>query len=759
MKNIISSITKLSLATLVVGVLASFLTTPPVSAAYVGGRLIDDPVFLNATSMSPAQIQSFLASKGSYLTNYTATETLDSYPNYGKNVSAAQIIYDAGQVYGFNPQAILATLQKEEGLVTDPSPDSGQINFAMGYACYDSTGCSKYSGFFNQVDNGTWQLRFNYERARGNNTWWNSSLSYPCGGSTQYYSPGLYSGNNVSFIDDYGTVYTNFVLENASTAALYCYTPHAYPGSTRQYYSGSYNFVLVFEQWFGPTQSSLLLKGSGSTVYLVYAGTRYGVPSGAVLDAYGLGGSRISATSDSYLNSLTNGGILTNLFVIQGDQTVYLADSGKRHGIPSGTYCTHWSLDCSHNIAAFPTSLGSLFPPAEIVQSIMVNKGTYYLMDNGVRKPFLSPNAVTERGYSMSSFTPINNLINSSQPVGGSLSQNTSLVKFGNSSAIYYYNAGNYTVIPSFDAYKSWFTASDYVFLDAISSYNSSPPASTGTFQPVVSYAGKTYVVDQYHKYDISSVANQWSSPQDATSKSALLGRIPTTVVNSQNVWQSPTGSIFAVESNAKRTIYTWDDFVDLGHKTSEVIGLSNWVTSGLTQGPGLLASAATFKYGNSPAIYVVGNGSQVYALSSMSDFSGYRLDPSKVRQLDAQTYSYYTQSAPLPLSYLVKDGGASTNVVSSSGEKVLMNTQALSNWGFNANQFALMSTNLLSRLPASNISPTFFASNGVIYYGATGQKHPIGSFETYKNMGGNSANTVSVGSEVINSVPTGSGY
>ena len=226
-------------------------------ANYVGNNLIDNSIYLNSTSMNQSQVQSFLSARGGYIASYSAYSSRDN-----ATISAAQIIYEAAQDYGINPQVILATLQKEQSLVTDPSPVSSQINYAMGYGCYDATGCSGNYGFANQVMNATWQLRFNYERASGNNSWWNSSIGYACNGTTRYYSAALKPGNNVIFYDDYGTAYTQFTINNAATASLYCYTPHAYPGSSAQYYSGSYNFVTAFEQWFGSTQPSITVTSS-----------------------------------------------------------------------------------------------------------------------------------------------------------------------------------------------------------------------------------------------------------------------------------------------------------------------------------------------------------------------------------------------------------------------------------------------------------------------------------------------------------------
>lgn len=245
--------------------LASVAIPPKASASYYSPNLIDNSKFTNYSSMGVNAIQSFLISKGSYLRSYHSTEDCysPSGPHYsffqahyscGRSVLAAQIIYDAANAFQINPQVILATMQKEESLITDPSPSSSQLNYAMGFGCPDSSGCSGYSGFFHQVDYGTRQFRIDYELSSGRSYWGYGPSSYPCNGKTRYYSTALKAGNNVYFYDDYGTAYTHFRIANAATASLYCYTPHVYPGSKRQYFSGSYWFVYYFEKWWGSTR-------------------------------------------------------------------------------------------------------------------------------------------------------------------------------------------------------------------------------------------------------------------------------------------------------------------------------------------------------------------------------------------------------------------------------------------------------------------------------------------------------------------------
>ncbi len=259
---------------LFVGLLWALVPSKQALAAYEGGKLIDNAAFLNSSSMSKTDIQNFLASKGSglasrsFVLNCYGADSKERqwYTAAGapcdQNVPASHIIYYAAQIYGINPQVVLATLQKEQSLVTSPNPTDWQINQAMGYGCPTSGGCGA-STFFYQIDSGTWVLRYHYERARGNNSWWNQSSGWVCGTAKAYYTPNLYPGQNVTFIDEDGVAYRTLYLHNAATSSFYCYTPHTYNnpqglyglpayGTTGRYYTGSYNFVKFFELWFDP---------------------------------------------------------------------------------------------------------------------------------------------------------------------------------------------------------------------------------------------------------------------------------------------------------------------------------------------------------------------------------------------------------------------------------------------------------------------------------------------------------------------------
>jgi hypothetical protein len=239
-------------------ILASVLLFTPVHAnaasnGYNPSFLISDSIFSNSSAMNWIDIQNFLNNQNSGLKNITDVENCSAiktpysynfYPHCGSTESAAVIIYDAGQAYGINPQAIMATLQKEQSLISTPNPTPSQVNCAMGY-----NSCSGFTGFFNQVDNGAWQLRTYIELMNNRNWWGYTPASYPCKNASSLYSAGLYPGATVRFANPGGTAQT-VTMGSSATAALYCYTPYVGPLSQTGY-SGSYNFVISFETWFG----------------------------------------------------------------------------------------------------------------------------------------------------------------------------------------------------------------------------------------------------------------------------------------------------------------------------------------------------------------------------------------------------------------------------------------------------------------------------------------------------------------------------
>jgi hypothetical protein len=266
--------------------------------AYSNNNMIDDAVFDNTGSMSAGQIQTFLNQfPNSCIKNYQAPDP-QSWSNYGGLVSAAQVIKDASTIWGINPQVLLTTMEKEEGLVRgDGAYGCSSTSFwsAMGYNCPGSatysytaaqlTASSTYSGglesdmnggagptcaaqaqnvgFSAQVSHGAWQLEFGRQRSEGN-----GNLSWDGDNTVTYYgymtagSRARVQGGSVSSYSGVVTLNDGNVvtLGDGATASLYSYTPYIQ------------SFDPIFEGFFG----------AGSTSAQAYAASFYNQSSSPV---------------------------------------------------------------------------------------------------------------------------------------------------------------------------------------------------------------------------------------------------------------------------------------------------------------------------------------------------------------------------------------------------------------------------------------------------------------------------------------------
>lgn len=237
------------------------------AASFNAGNIISNEVFFHKNSMTEGQVQQFLNEQRpscagtngqACLKSYTqstywrpADKYCGSYTS-GANETAARIIWKVAQACGVNPQVLLVTLQKEQGLITQTSPTATQYRIAMGYACPDTAACdSKYFGFFNQVFSAARQFKV-YELATTSSGGPYFTRYAPGGNRPVQYHPSASCGSSQVYI------------ENQATANLYYYTPYqpnaaslaagTGASSDRCAAYGNRNFHNYFTSWFGSTQ-------------------------------------------------------------------------------------------------------------------------------------------------------------------------------------------------------------------------------------------------------------------------------------------------------------------------------------------------------------------------------------------------------------------------------------------------------------------------------------------------------------------------
>src|SRR6056297_2192602 len=234
--------------------------------------IISDSEMLNYNSMDVEDIQNFLGEHGSFLADYTCT---NSYGTPDK--TAAEIIYDATNhnynceginlsndsdelermnkcknIKTISPKVILVLLQKEMSLIEDPDPSQSQLDWATGYGCPDGSSCSsRWKGFGKQINSAALQFKDYMENP--------DHYNYRAGETYELDNP--YSNQESTTI---------VTPENRATAALYNYTPHAY--------NGNYNFHKLWHSYFGspqkyPDGSLLQVKGEPG-VWLIEDGQK-----------------------------------------------------------------------------------------------------------------------------------------------------------------------------------------------------------------------------------------------------------------------------------------------------------------------------------------------------------------------------------------------------------------------------------------------------------------------------------------------------
>lgn len=118
--------------------------TSPNITGFSLNTIISEKNFRASTSMSAADIQTFLDSQPGSLKSYSGPD------HAGRTRTAAQMIADASVAWGVSPKVIIATLQKEQSLITVPPSQHGW-DWAMGMGYTDSTIYTQYKGFSKQV--------------------------------------------------------------------------------------------------------------------------------------------------------------------------------------------------------------------------------------------------------------------------------------------------------------------------------------------------------------------------------------------------------------------------------------------------------------------------------------------------------------------------------------------------------------------------------------------------------------------------------
>jgi uncharacterized protein with LGFP repeats len=268
-------------------------------------NIIDDAVMFSGTTMTAAEIQSFLNSKQPScasgatclksvkvdMPKMTANPMCDAI-GAKSSQTAAQVIAAVGKACSVNPQVILVMLQKEQTLVTGRKPYSSAESVSLiyrkatGLGCPDTAACdpNKY-GLFNQLYGvAYWLVRYTTPPGT-TGSGWTSYNWFPVG-----------RANGVLYNPNAACGAKTITIKNAATASLYYYTPYqpnaaslaagwGLGNSCSSY--GNRNFYLYFTTWFGSTHS--VVTGAIKTFWTAHKST-YGNPTSNAVTTTANGG-------------------------------------------------------------------------------------------------------------------------------------------------------------------------------------------------------------------------------------------------------------------------------------------------------------------------------------------------------------------------------------------------------------------------------------------------------------------------------------
>ncbi len=376
--------------------------------AFTPNKLIEDKVFSDVQTFGGADgIQKFLVAKNSVLANTSQDfiaklkepqsvalkQSLDDpNPNLGRLRTAAELIWDASRQSGLNPQVILVTLNKEQGLITsanDYAPDKLQkaLDRAMGFDCPDSSGCGNlFPGFY-------YQLFGNNDSE--NNRYLGAAKSLmksfsTVGGRGPVVDGAVSRVGQTITLDNTMGGYENILpqqtitLSNNATAALYRYTPHVF--------NGNYNFWRFFQGWFKYPNGTLLKLSGANDIYIIQNGVKLLVPQ-FVAQARSLDVTATIVVSPNEYDSYTTDkplGPVDNTVVQDTGGIKYVFLTNVKHQV-SDLVLKQRGLDKASVLAITPAEAqifeaGSVLPPKDgTVIRGTVDKSVYLVVDGKIK--------------------------------------------------------------------------------------------------------------------------------------------------------------------------------------------------------------------------------------------------------------------------------------------------------------------------------------------------------------------------------------
>lgn len=368
--------------------------------------IISDEEMLDSSSMTLAEIEAFLATKGGYISK-------NKFQNYrGEYKSAGEIIFEAANNYDcdgtsvsttatraemakycrpvtINPKLLLVLLQKEQSLIEETSPRQSQLDWATGYGCPDGQACNdRWRGFGKQVNSAALQFA----------DYMVHPTNYP------YVAGRSYTVTNT------GRAPMPILPQNQATASLYNYTPHVY--------NGNFNFFKLWNRYFTLSypNNTLMQAKDEPGVWLIQNGQkRPFLTKGALTSRYDA--KKIVQVDKSVLNSYPTGAPIKfpQYSLIRSPRgTIFLLVDDTRRGFdsseafrkigfnPEEIMDASWE-DINTYTEGVPITATTSYPTGALLQD--TSTGGIYYVTEGTKAP-LWDRTLLDNKFKWKSITP-----------------------------------------------------------------------------------------------------------------------------------------------------------------------------------------------------------------------------------------------------------------------------------------------------------------------------------------------------------------
>lgn len=732
------------------------------------GNIIDDAVFFNSGSMGEAAVQSFLNARvpncqSGYVclkSFHQTTQTREATALCGRyqgaaSESAARIITKVAQACGINPQVIIVTLQKEQGLVTHTWPSDWRYTIAMGQGCPDTAACdTRYYGFFNQVYGAAAQFK-RYANPPGTSNYFT------------WYAPGRTW--NVRFHPNAACGTSPVTIRNQATANLYYYTPYqpnaaalaaGYGAANNACSSyGNRNFYNYFTDWFGSTrgaQMNLIKVSSSATVYLNALGKRWSIAS--VHDWIEL--NRVfgptQVVSDSYLASLPNAGPATAIVRNALSGEIALIQDGQTHQFSSCEAVQAWGASCANPVNLSAGVFSAVPRGAMMTEFFQVaSTGRWGRMAGAAPEMYYDRAAAEYANRGVEPYAArIPELVLSKLSPQPLMFAPATLVKTTDAAMVYVTDVGGRLVaVPSFgmtDALGMRVSELRTVSPADLSAYRWN---KTDMVTGVVTCLSTTYIGAQGRLHPLADPSSvglaSFALSDDACRRLSLA----TTRLESVFAKSPRSDVVYQLVNGSKVPFASWKALVQAnGGAVPTILTVSDDLLTPLPTAALRFADGDLIKGDQSPVVFVVSSGSLV-PLPSFDAARELGLSTNFVVRPQKEIEGY--RLAPM-LTTWIRCGDSTDVHIAASGTLHRLASPALAQ-GFAVSS---LSSALCNSRPtaAPVLSSVFVKSAGVTVFAAqSGELRPVTSWTALLRLNGGSAPTIlTVSDSTIRSIPVG---